>query len=113
MKRRDEEATRVFDKQRQIRVIQDARRMFVRDYKSSIAKDLERKSQLGEVARQNIALAQNKIDQLMHIKDLDRKEEADYLENGLKLLDLNQQRFKDKVRMLDMKNNGRILDKLL
>ena len=73
---------------------------------------LERKTHLGNIAKQNLSLAQTKIDQLMVLKDLDRKEEENYLENGLKLLEVNQQRFRDIVQKLDMKRNGKALDKL-
>lgn len=65
---------------------------------------MQKKSRLRDVAMHNIYLAQSKIDQLALIKDLDRKEEANYLQNGLKLLDLNQERFRETVKRLDMKN---------
>ena len=112
MKRKEDECTRVFDKHSQMRLINESKMKYLEEQKEWINKELDRKTQLGHIAKQNFSLAQNKIDQMMVLKDLDRKEEENYLENGLKLFDLNQKRFKDIVKKLDMKRNGKTLDKL-
>ena len=105
MKRKDGEWTRVFDKNSQIKLIQENRKKYEEDQKYLMNQEQAKKNKLREVAMQNIHLAKNKVDHLMLIKDLDRKEEANYLQNGLKLLDVNQERFRDVVKRLDMKNN--------
>lgn len=105
MRRKDEACTRVFDKNSQFKIIQENKRKLSEDQRLSEDQEIEKKNRIREVAIQNVYLAQSKIDQLALIKDLDRKEEENYLQNGLKLLDVNQERFRDIVKKLDMKNN--------
>ena len=64
MLRKYEESTRVFDKDTQALKIKEARRKCAEDNKQHMMVELMRKNRLGEVAKHNLALAQDKIERM-------------------------------------------------
>jgi hypothetical protein len=117
MLRKKHQSTRVVDHHQQSQKIKEAKRNFMEEQKYLIKAEAERKQKLEEFGKMNLGLAQQKLEMMRATKqlgrssflNLDNEREKDYLENGLKLLEVNQQRFKEKVCLYDMRNNGRLM----
>ena len=106
MFRKEKEATHIFDKDIQTKKIKEQRRKLKLEHKQFMLRESGRRSFIKNIADENLELARVRVQQLQKDKINDFERDRDYLQNGSKLLDLNQKRFKEKVNMLDMRSNG-------
>lgn len=70
MKRKDQEATSVFDKDNQLKIIRDKKRQQSVEHKQFLLRESGRRSFMSNIAYENVQLANAKADQLRYEKHM-------------------------------------------